>query len=245
MPVIDNLVAAWELNEASGNALDSHGASTLTDNGTVGAATGLVYATARDCEGSVPEFFSRTDDAALSVGDLDFTVEAWVQFESLAHSTVVSKCNADTFEYDLDSQGDGNLFRFRIANGSSFANLATVQSATFGALSTATWYHVVAWHDSVNNLIGIAVNAGTPDTTPVSTGSHDSDGEFRIGSLFGFGVPWDGLIGPVRFWKKVLTSGERTWLYNGGAGRTYAAIVAEAGPSFTLVGRTVLDYGPD
>jgi hypothetical protein len=44
---------------------------------------------------------------------------------------------------------------------------------------------------------------------------------------------WDGLIDEVGFWKRVLTSAERTELYNSGNGRDYAYITAAAGVSLT------------
>ena len=59
----------------------SVGANTLTDTNTVGATTGKVSG-ARDFELSNSEYFTIADNAALSVGDVAFTVAAWVNLES-------------------------------------------------------------------------------------------------------------------------------------------------------------------
>jgi hypothetical protein len=53
MPVIDSLIGDWEMDEASGQALDSHGSNPLTDNNTVGASGGW-----RDFESDNVESFS-------------------------------------------------------------------------------------------------------------------------------------------------------------------------------------------
>ncbi len=61
-----------------------------------------------------------------------------------------------------------------------------------------------------------------------STGSWDDPGDFTVG-VFAPGVDerlWDGLISLMGFWKRTLTADEKTWLYNGGIGRTYAEVLA-------------------
>lgn len=231
MPLSDNLVAAWELDEASGNAIDSHGANDLTDVNTVGAGTGLVYGSARDFEADNSEALNIADNTDVSAGDIDLTFEAWVNAESLTTDRVIiGKINsgATQMDYVLRYQSSASRFQWRVVNGSG--SLTDLAAGTFGAPSTATWYHIVCWHDATNNQIGIAVNAGTADTAAHNGGVFDGNGGFSIGRegdrLTDY---WDGLIGPVRFWKRVLTSDERTELYNSGAGRTYAYIAGGAG----------------
>ena len=82
MALTDNLISAWELSEASGNAIDSHGSNDLTDNGSVGTGTGLVYGTARHFDGS-DDGFNIIDNTDLSVGDIDCSCE---KFELLIKS---------------------------------------------------------------------------------------------------------------------------------------------------------------
>jgi len=222
----DNLVSYWKMDEASGNALDAHGSNTLTENGTGGIAstTGKI-SNARDFEVADGDYFSLADNADLSTGDIDWTIAAWVQIESKGSGDdreIASKGDTDSFEYAFDFSFADDRFRLRVCSGASFANLTTVLANNFGSPSTATWYHVVCWHDSVNNVIGISVNAGTANTTAYSAGTFDSTKQFRIGAYNGFGgIYWDGLIDEFGFWKRVLTSGERTSLYNGGSGLAY------------------------
>lgn len=233
MALTDSLIYSYELDEASGNALDSHASLTLTDVNTVGSGTGLVHATARDFESGSTEYFERSSEAALQAGDIDCTWEAWMQLESLgAHRTVMGKSGASNFAYDIQFRTDsGGLFFFRLASGSGFAGLTQLSASTFGAPSTATWYQIIAWHDSVGNTMNICVNNGTADSTSYSGGIYVDSDSFRVGNN-AYSEYWDGLLGPVRFWKRVLTSGERTSLYNAGAGLTYAGLSGGSGSVF-------------
>jgi hypothetical protein len=223
----DNLISAWELDEASGNAVDSHGANDLTDTNTVGSGTGVVYGTARDFEQGSSEYFTRGDNADLSTGDIDWTIEVWVNLESDADGTVVSRWQTGAREYVLLYDAASNKLLLGIsADGGSPA--AFLSADNLGALSLATWYQAFVWHDSVNNQIGIKGNAGTANTSSYSSGMTDTGATFQIGANEN-GNTFDGLIGPVRFWKRVLSGAEHTELYNSGAGRTYAYITGGGG----------------
>lgn len=251
MAVITSLVGYWPMDESSGSALDSHGSNSLDDHGSTGTATGKV-GNARDLEADNFNYFSHADTADLSVGDIDFTVACWVNFESfdVLFPALIAKSDPDSAQYGYMVLYNTTRNRF-VIEASGTANGSTDQELdadTFGAASFATWYFVVAWHDSVNNQLGIAINGGTADVVSYTAGVFDSSARFTVGARDLVGDPGqrlDGLIDEVGFWKKVLTSAERTWLYNSGNGRSYAEIVAESGPTFTVVGRQVLDYGAD
>ena len=226
MSVITSLVAYWSLDEASGDAIDAHGANDMTDTGTVGAASGKVSG-ARDFERDNGEYFVIADNADLSTGDIDFSIAVWVNIESTGiGSTIFAKWIGSGREWVLElDESVGNKFSLVVYSGASFGS---VTATTFGSVSTGTWYFVTAWHDSVNNQLGIAVNAGSADTAAWSNGVQDGTSDIYIAGDITT-TRWDGLIDELGFWKKVLTSGERTWLYNSGAGRSYTDIVNEAG----------------
>jgi hypothetical protein len=213
----DSLISAWELNEASGNALDSHSTNTLTDTNTVGSGTGLVYGTARDFEFGSAQYFTHASNSDLQCGDIDFTFEAWLKFENdVFYNAVFSKGSGSGREY--------LLYRNQDASGHLIWAVGGTQLDSGVTITAGTWYHAVCWYDATADQLGVAVDDGTPVTTSLSGGAAANTDDFRLGSApDAGGLHWDGLIGPVRFWKRVVTSGERTTLYNSGAGLAYSS----------------------
>ena len=206
-----NLISAWRLNEASGNATDSFGSNTLSDNNTVTSATGLVYALARDFERDTSEFLSITSNASLQIGtSQSATFAAWVKAESAnAFMMILSKDG----EHDLRMGAGGTELEMTDVGG------AAVVSTSGLNMQLATWYFVLGWQNAAAGTINIQVDNGTVFSTS-GTLAAAGTGAFQIGGRGG-GNTWDGLIGPVYFWKRVLSPNERTYLYNGGAGRPF------------------------
>lgn len=235
----DNLVSFWELGEASGTRNDSHSTNHLTDNNTVAQAAGKV-GNAADFEADNTEYLSHASNAALQMGDIDFTICAWVNPESLSSTmSVVSKDDDAASSRDYTFDISSSVARFYINGGG--AN--EVDSTT--TLSTATWYFICVWHDAAANTVNVQVNDGTAESA--STGGTVPDtsaAEFRIGAREYAANEnyFDGLIDQVGIWKRTLTAGERTTLYNGGAGISYATL--SGGGAATALRGTLLGVGP-
>lgn len=77
MALTDNLAWGYEMDEASGNAIDILATNNLTDINTVTATTGKVGG-ARFFTSANSEQFVIGDRAAHSVGDVDYTMLALV-----------------------------------------------------------------------------------------------------------------------------------------------------------------------
>ena len=87
--------------------------------------------------------------------------------------------------------------------------------------TTGQWHHVLAWHDPPEAKTYISINDGSPQYVenqffynmgyPVCIGSNMPT-EY---------MSWNGRIGPVAIWDRVLTPGERQAVYNNGNGATY------------------------
>jgi hypothetical protein len=245
MALTDNLIAFWELEEASGTRVDAHGTNDLTDNNTVLQGTGKVVSCA-DFERDNTEYLSRADNADLSTGDIDFTIAAWVTLESFtAAHTVWGKWGSTNGvrEYWLYCWTNLDRFQFTVQDGDGAVN-----ADALGAPSTGTWYFIVCWHDATANTVNIQVNNGTVNSVSYSFGIVDTTAPFHIGANAenGSNHHWDGLIDQVGFWKRVLTADERTELYNSGNGLSYAAMsggAADQEPSLVggkLIGRSLL-----
>jgi len=225
--LLNALIAYWPGNEASGGAQDVHtNALHLTDTNTVTNAAGKVYATARQYTQANSEYHVRSgDDALLSAGDADLTLAAWVYFDNLtAARGIAGKAATSQAEYALVYSAATSRLRWIISpNGTAAVN---TNAEDLGAPSTGVWYLMVGWHDSVANTVSIQVNNGTVNSQAHSAGVHNGSAAFRIGEYFANYM--DGRIGPTAFWKSaaggggVLSSSQRTSLWNAGAGLAYA-----------------------
>lgn len=215
----ENLIAYWDMEEASGNAIDLHDDNDLTDTNGIGTGTGKIN-DARDLESGSTQYFTIDDNTDLSTGDIDFTIGLWVNLETLGTARhIVTKGTNVSYAYVVWYNNSSTNFAFSVASATGSADL---NAATFGTPSTGTWYYILAWHDSVNNLVGISVN-GTADTASYTAGVRDDTGPFRIGSFSGGSVYYDGLVDEVGKWNRVFTEDQRAELYNGGDGLPYSS----------------------
>jgi hypothetical protein len=228
MALTDNLIGFWELEETSGSRSDATASAlTLTDNNTVTSNTGKV-GTAAQFTAANSEYLSRTSEAALQTGDIDFSFQAWVYADSSpgggASRIVIGKdvdSPGSSRDYTLDWYNDGSFLmpRFYINGG-----VAIVTSSSH--LSTATWYHICCGHVAASDIVWIQVNNGTVDTGATGGAVPQTSGaQFRIGAraYSGFEGYWDGRIDQVGLWKRDIRSDVAT-LYNSGSGLSYAAM---------------------
>ena len=221
-PGTNGLVSWWTMDETSGTRSDSYGTNHLTDNNTVAYSAGLKGNAASFVSANL-EYLSIPDNPSISAGDFDFTVITNVYFTSLANSVVVLKKGLKNSPQISDyqifySSGNGKL-SFRVGNGTIFADATSNAS-----ISTGQWYTVIAWHDSVNNTINIQVNNSSVDSVGYSAGAIDSTYPLSIGAHSDGTVGLDGRIDDVTLYRRLLTAGERAWLYNSGASRTYTDV---------------------
>jgi len=217
MALTDNLISYWKLDETSGTRYDSKGSNDLTDNNSVLYGTGKI-GNAADFEASNSEYLSHADSVSLSFGNEDFTVAGWVKLESTVYGAIASKWDSHLFDREYMLWYDDLRFKFGIS--SDGANQGHAVSDNLGDVALDTWYYVVGWHDATANKIYIQVNNGTVDETAWTTGCNDNTSPFKLG-LFSTTSFLDGLVDEVGIWGRVLTSDERTDLYNSGDGLAY------------------------
>lgn len=215
----DSLIAYWALEEVSGQRNDSHGSNHLSDNGSVGQAAGKI-GNAADFVASSSQYLSIADNAALSTGDIDFTVTGWIYPTSVAAGIayVINRWGAASNEREYRVYREANQLKFTV-RGSDGIEHEAIGNVT---LSVNNWYFFVAWHDSVANTVNLQMNNGTVVSTAHTAGAVDLAIATALGGrsttpLQFFG----GRIDEASFWKRVLTSQERTDLYNGGNGLAY------------------------
>ena len=218
--LLNNLVAYWALDEATGNRADSHGANTLTP---VGA--GVSYAAAKIGNGvsfaAANNYLNIADNSAVSLDGTDWTLACWcyaTAFGGAPANTLLCKATTSN-EWELIYRGptSSGSSRFRM---SVFGSTATSIDASTPTPVINTWYFVAAW--LAGNTLSIQVNNGTVYSTTLLAAVPVTNAPFRIGS-YGTGNQWLGIIDEAAIWHAALTAAQRTALFNSGAGLAYAA----------------------
>lgn len=215
--LLTSIVAYWPLSEASGSRADSAGANTLTDNNTVTQAAGPNGSDfAAQFTRANGEYLSIADNAALSMGDIDFAIALLVYFDSVAAAasgsgrTLLGKYNfSSNREYAIfQEDNSGNPLEFVVsANGTTEVKVGVSPPATGG------WHAVIAEHDATNNTISIQLDNGTPATTSHSSGVLNGTAAFQLGRLADYAdYDFGGRLARVGIWKRLLTSDEKTYL---------------------------------
>lgn len=232
MAWLDDLVDWWNLDEASGNATGAHAGIVLTEtNPTIGTGT-LGGRAARDFERSSSQYLAVNDSTALSLGsDTPFTIAIRSQVEANLTSAAYVLVGKDTSsganrEFDLYHT---NAAGFRwIVWGSGGAS-TQIQWSGITNPTVGTPYTIIAWHDPSADVLGMSINDATAQTVAHSTGTRDGAAAFQIGGGIGVSANhFDGLLGSCAYWKRVLTSTERTEYYNSGSGLSYADVAGGA-----------------
>lgn len=231
---LTSLIAYWGMDEtASGpgavSRADRHtNGLTLSDPLNTTSTTGLVYPQVAQFVAANTNVLFRNDEALLEMGNIDFEVLAWVKLASkpATDMSIVSKGNSPDESYMVTWDHGFDNFRIQAFTGAGQAGPQSAHASTFGSPSLSTWYFLDAVYASGAGQLSISVNNGGFDANGGGGGgAYVENAEFDIGLTSSVGTSWfDGDIGPVLIWKRNLTSAERTFLYNAGAGQTYAAM---------------------
>lgn len=166
------------------------------------------------------QYLSKTDNESLRTGDFDFEIGSWVYMDNVAIKDIVSKYDAGSNQRSYSLVVTGSKFRlYTSPDGSGLTG--SVIADSFGTLAANTWYFVRAYHDAVNNKLGIQVNNGTVDQSDYASGVYAGTGPFEIGQARNQ-AKFAGRQDSVYFRKAISSSDEITALYNSGKGVKYA-----------------------
>jgi hypothetical protein len=207
--LLDGLISWWDMDEISGDRIDSHGGFTLASNG-VGSALGKVVAKAANFVASEGDFLSR---AATPYAGTTGTLAFWAKNSSSISNQTLFTFNGLS-ELEFKSSGSG---------GALFVVNADSLPASKGSLTMTSWNLFLLEHTPtlgriyVNNVVG----SDSSGSYTAITGS----GDLVIGERATSGENWNGQIGPFSIWNRILTSDERAELYNSGNGLGYDDIL--------------------
>ena len=206
------LVSYWNLDEVSGTRADSFGTNTLTDNNTVTSVTNAVPPPK-----NIAAQFLLTNSERLNHNSVSFG--SW-NTTGISYS-LWYKVTGDQFY--LFSRDD-NVVREGVLGRSSGAATWTL----FGIATLAgnadsgdgNWTHVILTFDPADGKMRVYTNGDSGTTSVAGTPTAGST-SVEIGGRVISGQYVTGNIDEVGVWRRVLTSQERTDLYNSGAGLYY------------------------
>lgn len=226
-----NLAAWWALDEASGNRVDAHtNGYTLTDNNTVLNTAAKIGANAALFNEAMAEYLSRTNAAeAWRLNTNDMTIGFWVKWTSYGvGSQHILSCGASVGTvqgYRIMTTTTGANIYVIVANGSSAVNHLPAWDS---APSVGTWYYIfveIDRSDKISMWKNNTIESVQTDVSSFSANDIIAGSDFRLGR--GPGADTDyfhGGLDEVAIWNRLLTSLEKTWLWNDGAGRAYNEI---------------------
>jgi hypothetical protein len=207
--LLNTLISYWKMDEAtSATRNDSVSTNHLSDNAGAQGLSGKINNGAY-FSGSSHQFLNHASNSSLQVTS-DFTFSLWTRIDDVttANQIILGK-DDNTSNHDYELQHDStNGFIFQVSGISDPVGAPASQFA---------WYHIVVWYDSVDSKLRMRINDAT---TYVSSGAAtlaQSTAQFTIG---GDGIhnafSYTGFVDEVGFWKRKLTAGEITALYNSG-----------------------------
>ena len=220
------LVAWWKVNEESGTRFDAHASFDLTDFNTTGFATGLI-GNALNPIAANKEIVKRADAYTGEFESAaDMSAMCWVKAAN------VEPLNTAFFIKYLDGTNNGWLLRTGVStrhfNFTSKNSGGGINVSAVNLPSSTGWDFVVVGHDStqVGNEMYISHNADAIVRTAFTQPAiNTSSSRMAIGGTSHATLQfWNGPIDICAFWSRVLTEGEKTWLYNSGAGRDYSEL---------------------
>lgn len=222
-PALWGLFSHHKMNEGGGTRYDSVGDNDLSDVATVASAAGKFNLCAAPLL-SNSEALTIADKPSLRFGNSDWLALAWIQYVSSGRPFFGKWGSVGTREWYVETSSSIPRAQFS-ANGTL---VTTVSATTFGALSTATWYLLGVYHDSVNDLVGVSVN-GVWDTAAHTGGLHGAAAPFEVARINSLATPLYGssLIEELSIFKDPPggIAGVRdeiaTRVYHEGAGRPY------------------------
>ncbi len=232
MPITTDVRAYWACEDLTDSTGNGHTASFI---GTVTEVPAKVV-NGWQTVNSNTRWVQVADSALLSpVADV-FYIWGWMKMSDLSVPQVLvdkGQVTPGGQEYSAGFlPGPGGLtprFNFYVSNSGSGSVSASLLANTFGAPSVDTFYFVEVWWDGVN--IYIAVNRGTPDSTPWSAPIFDGTADLTLcrSTSSGQTVTVDEV--GIRI-GSIPTDEERDCLYNAGNGGTYPLF---CGPGLSCV----------
>ena len=228
-PGVANLISWWKFDESGGNAADSHGSNTLTNNGTTGYAAGLWGNCADLGTANSTKYFSRTDALGLSVNAARSYGVLFKMRTEKSGADSISKLmeirhGANKASHQLGYERVSSVNR--VFGGRVRIDVADETVKSNVDLGTANWHQLIVTFSGTTQILYLdatALGNSNPNTGD-GTGIY-SDGVGIGCDPVGNSTYMTSAYTDDSFaFNDVLTADEITWLWNGGVCRPFSAL---------------------
>lgn len=209
----DDLLAYYTADNTPNDALGNYN-GTLTNGATYGTGIinqGFSLDGTNDCvDIGSRQIFNNTQS---------FTYSAWVYADSIRNRSIITGGNVTSGGGSLGMWSNGFTRNIALLVGPG-----TSQFIGNTALTTSTWYHLVAVHtphDGVSNNVQLYLNGSDDGSGILNIGTSTASFNQYIGSSTNGVAYFGGIIDEAAIWNRDLSSSEVTELYNGGSGLQY------------------------
>ncbi len=224
------ILSYWRLEESSGTRLDSVGSNDLTDINTVGFTPGVIGNSAVFVNANEEELQAANASVLDFDGTADFTFVCWAYVDDLdppgSDQIILGKYDDDggsnDRQYLLFFDASTDQFRALISEDGA-SNSADVSPAN--NILADTFIFLVMEYDASTRTLTLTQGNGTGGDTASAVAANaiinQSARVFTIGnSITTTGDAFlDGRVDEVIVYNRLLTSSEKTSLYNSGSGR--------------------------
>lgn len=214
MALTDNLTAYYKLDETSGTREDSTASNyDLTDNNTVGYATGIIGNGADFVASNSESLSTSSNELNDTFSSSAWSVSIWAKPDDISNTYGLIACDTNTGQ---------RQFFFAINSASLYFERQGASIAiNVGNVISTGWNHIVATYD--NSRLRIYVNGTNVGDNPLMSAFSSSTNKTFLGcrQYSGSNYYINGILDEVGIWAKTLTSTEITTLYNSGSGLTY------------------------
>jgi len=235
-PFYDDLVSYWKLDEVSGVRYDIHGSNDLTDNNTVLYDTGKINNSALFAR-SNSEYLSITDASQTSLDSCpsaQFWFYTWASATSFTdgnwHGLVAKQNTAGTSSFNTGILRDGSTYYILFGvnhSGGEFGSIEVIPTP-----STGVPYLYLFQYNGTTGEKHIYINNTLEDTeTSGPNNYNNSAASFTLGHRNqATSDHWNGWLDETAFGCGVLTSDDRSAIYNSGNALQYDSEAPDPAP---------------
>lgn len=227
--LLTGLSAWWSLNETSGTRSDSHSNGLdLTDNNTVGSATGLL-SNAASFNKANSEYFNAADDSSLDF-TTEFTASLWlkqVAYVGSDYEAYIAKGPFTSSSFVIYNRYSQNTLKILL----NYNNIVAQFNLASFTLSTSSFDHLVVRYDGSESTNATKLRVFKNNSELTGSGSFSGtmptsllnrSGDFYVGYQPGQSNSYfSGEMDELALWSRALTTDEISDLYNAGSGISY------------------------